>query len=204
MPNHLTFASIRATVDQHTAGQAGVAMAQFNRESPTLRIGVFDEVAAAERAVLGLIGAGFRHDQISVLCSDAAKEQHFREFEHEDPAGAHTPKAVAAGSVIGGMLGGLVSLGVTTAAGLSLLAAGPSFIVGGAVVGGFIGAMQTRGHEGSLADFYDQALTQGKLLVAAEDKSPRQQELLARAERVFADAGALPMPLEQDAASPVA
>ena len=169
------------------------------RESPTIRIGVFDNVAAAERAVLGLIGAGFRNNQISVLCSDAAKEQYFKEFDREDPAGTHTPGAAAAGSVIGGFLGGLVTAGVTTAAGLSVLVAGPSFIVGGAVLGAFIGAMQTRGQEGALADFYDQALTKGKLLVAVEDSSPRQHELLPRAERVFAEAGALPVRLEQEA-----
>src|SRR5262245_20552569 len=109
-------------------------MASATRNETAIRIGVFNDVASAERAVVGLIQAGFRRDQISVLCSDKAKEQHFREFDHEDPAGTHTPEAMAAGTVIGGMLGGLVSAGVTTAAGLSLLAAGPSFIVGGAVI----------------------------------------------------------------------
>jgi alpha-D-ribose 1-methylphosphonate 5-triphosphate diphosphatase PhnM len=170
-------------------------MATSMKTDATIRIGVFDDVDAAERAVTGLIQAGFRREQISVLCSDETKEQRFRLFEHEDPAGSHTAAAAAAGSLMGGVCGGLVSAGISTAAGLSLLAAGPSFLVGGAVLGGFIGAMQTRGQEGSLADFYDQSLSQGKLLVAAQVDGPGQQERFQQAEHIFREAGAIPFPL---------
>jgi hypothetical protein len=165
----------------------------------TIRVGVFDDVSAAERAVRGLLNTGFQREQISVLCSDDVKERYFEAFKQQQPAGTHTPEAAAGGAFMGGILGGLVSIGVTTAAGLSILAAGPSFIVGGAVIGGFIGAMQTRGAEGSLADFYDQALSEGKLLVAAEDTGDRHREMLKRADHVFAEAGALPIPLESEA-----
>jgi len=163
-----------------------------------IRIGVFEEVEAAEQAVSGLVAAGFHRDQISVLCSDEAKERHFRLFEHEDPAGAHSAEAAAVGGLCGGLLGALVSIGVTTTAGLSLVAAGPSFLFGGAIVGGLIGAMQTRGQEGPLANFYDQALSQGKLLVAAEDDGPDADRRLREAERVFATAGAIPIPLPNE------
>jgi hypothetical protein len=47
-----------------------------------------------------------------------------------------------------------------------------------------------------MADFYDQAVTRGKILVAIEDDrddSPR----LALAERIFAQAGAEPLPLNK-------
>ncbi len=170
-------------------------MSRYLTTESTMRVGVFNDVAEAERAVSGLVQAGFRREQISVLCSDAAKEQHFRNYQHEEPAGSHTVEAAAVGGVTGGLLGGLVSLGVTTAAGLSIVAAGPSFLVGGAVIGGLIGAMQTRGHEGALADFYDQSLSHGKLLVAAEADGPQASERLQQAEQIFRDAGAAPVSL---------
>jgi len=172
-------------------------MARRVNTAETTRIGVFEDVSTAERAVHGLIGAGFHRDQISVLCSDEAKEQHFLLFEHDDSASSHAPEAAAVGGLLGGMAGALVSIGVTTAAGLSLVAAGPSFLFGGAIIGGFIGAMQTRGQEGPLSDFYDQALSQGKLLVAAEDDSAGYVEKLRKAEQVFREAGAVPIKLPE-------
>jgi alpha-D-ribose 1-methylphosphonate 5-triphosphate diphosphatase PhnM len=179
-------------------------MASRINPAETMRIGVFDDVPAAEQAVSGLVSAGFHRDQISVLCSDQTKERHFLLFDHEDPAGTHTAEAAAAGGLIGSVVGAMVSIGVSTAAGLSLVAAGPSFLVGGAVVGGLIGAMQTRGQEGALADFYDQALTQGKILVAAEDDSPTSLKHLQQAEQIFRDAGAVPVSLPEPSGPPPA
>ena len=164
----------------------------------TIRCGVFETVRQAEKAVDGLLGAGFRTGEISVLCSDESKERLFREFEKEDPAGTHAPQAAATGGVLGAAFGGLVSAGVTTAAGLSILFAGPSFLIGGAVIGGLIGAMQTRGKEKSLSNFYDQSLTDGKLLVGVEVKTPNPERRLERAEQIFRDAGSIPIPLPQD------
>jgi hypothetical protein len=167
------------------------------REDATIRCGVFDTVEQAERAVDSLLAAGFSKDQISVLCSDAGKEEHFGRFHHQDPAGSHTPGAITAGGIIGAALGGLIGLGVTTAAGLTILGVGP-LLAGGAVAGGLIGAMETRGSEGALADFYDQALTHGKLLVAVEDTGPNHDAWLGRAEQILQHAGAAPLPLEHE------
>jgi len=94
-------------------------------------------------------------------------------------------------------VGTLIGLGGTTAAGLTILGIGP-LLAGGAVAGGLIGAMETRGHEGALADFYDQALTRGKLLVAVEDEGTDHAARLARADQIFRQAGAAPIPLESE------
>jgi hypothetical protein len=167
-----------------------------------MRIGVFEDVSAAEHAVAELEAAGFRRDQISVLCSDDEKEKHFRPYESEEPGGSHVPGAAATGSVLGGVVGGLVSAGVSTIAGMPLIAVGPSFLVGGAVLGGLIGAMQTRGKEGALNDFYEQSLSAGKLLVAVHSEEPVDQQKLARAAYILHSSGAQPMPLE-DPAGPI-
>jgi hypothetical protein len=162
-----------------------------------LRVGVFSDVAAADQAVDDLLAAGFSRDEISVMCSNEHIEEHFKEFEHQKPAGTHTPAAAAAGSVIGAAVGGLAAVaGLVTTGGVAVLAAGGIAAWTGGVVGGLIGAMMTRGVEKELADFYDQALTEGKILVAAEDESADQTRL-HRAEQIIAAAGAEPMPLPE-------
>lgn len=151
-----------------------------------VRAAVFSEVSQADQAISRLLAAGFTKDQITVVCSDDAKERHFRDFQHQEPAGAHTAEAAAAGGAIGALVGGLSSAGMATAVGVPLLFAGPPFLVGGLVAGGFIGAMTTRGTEKEVADYYDQALTRGKLLVAIEDDDPAR---LQQAEQLFAESG---------------
>lgn len=153
-----------------------------------VRAAVFRDISEAEAAVVELRKAGFSSGQISVLCSQESGKRHFHRYQHEQPAGTNTPEAATTGGILGALFGSAVSVGVTTAAGVSLLAAGPSFLIGGAVAGGFIGAMQTRGMERSLADYYDQALTRGDLLVAVED-DPENRERLDQAEACFRAAG---------------
>jgi hypothetical protein len=55
-----------------------------------------------------------------------------------------------------------------------------------------IGAMVGRGVQKDFADYYDQAVAKGNILVAVEDHSGGHDESMRRAERIFAAAGALP------------
>lgn len=170
-------------------------MATDARAKP-VRAAVFATIDRADVAVERLLEAGFRREQISVLCSNKAKEAHFGDLaKHQEPAGEHAVESATAGSAFGAALGTLTSIGLTTAAGISILAAGPSFIIGGAIAGGLIGAMTTRGEEKEVADFYDQSVSRGRILVAVEDQSENAEEMLTRAERVFESVGADPIPL---------
>ena len=67
----------------------------------------------------------------------------------------------------------------------------------GAAVGTFVGAMMSRGVEHEVANFYDQALPKGDILVAAEVAAGDDATMLDRAERVFVAAGARPIALPQ-------
>ena len=163
-----------------------------------IRAAVFHNVSAAQDAVSHLLNAGFPPERISVLCSEESRERHFREFEHEEPAGSHTAEAAVKGGAAGAVVGGLTTAGLATAAGISVLAAGPSFLIGGAVAGSFIAAMQTRGEEHALADYYDQALTRGDLLVAVEDEGKGARQRLHQAEQIFIESGAEPISLEKE------
>src|ERR1051325_9413333 len=94
-------------------------------ETP-FRVGIFPTIEGADRAVAGLLAAGFDKHHISVVCSDKVIEQHFREYEHEEPAGTFTPAAALAGGAIGALLGGLATVATVTASGgIGVAIAGP-------------------------------------------------------------------------------
>jgi hypothetical protein len=166
-------------------------------ETP-FRIGVYARVHDADRAVQRLLEEGFTKDQISVVCSDEHKERHFKQFEHMQPAGASTPAAAAVGGTIGAALGGLTALAAgAMTGGVALVVAGGAAAWTGGVLGGFLGAMMTRGTEKEPADYYQQAVQRGKLLVAVEVEESEDQAALARAERIFTETGAEPLPLTE-------
>jgi hypothetical protein len=162
-----------------------------------LEVGVFTTVEDARRAVNGLLAAGFPSDKITVVCSDQTKERYFREFEHQEPAGTFTPTASIAGGTIGALLGGATVIASAVATGsLALWAAGPITAWAGGVAGGLVGAMMTRGVEKELANFYQQAVLEGQILVAAEASVSRGPSL-GEAARILAEAGAKPLALPE-------
>lgn len=173
-------------------------MMQHVAEKP-VRVGVYDTVDEAEQAVHRLLDAGFTRKQLAVICSDKLKEEVFRrEVPTPEPAGTHTPEAILAGGLVGATIGSL-ALAVTAlfTGGAGILAAGTALIGGGAFAGSFTGAMMTRGFEKEIANFYDQAIQRGKILVAVEVHGRDSTERLAEAEHILADAGANPLSLEE-------
>ena len=165
-----------------------------------LRIGIFDTVTAADAAVTDLFAAGFDKAHITVICSEAAIQDHFKQFEHQDPAGTNTPGAALAGGACGASLAAIAAVALAsfaTMGGAALIATGGIALWGGSVVGGLVGAMMSRGVEKELANFYDQAVTRGKILVAAEQDDPAQQQMLVRASEIFNKHGVESMPLAE-------
>jgi hypothetical protein len=162
-----------------------------------IRIGVFSSVEKAHQAVQNLLGAGFTKDQITVVCSDKHREKLFQEFEHQDPAGTTTPEKAVAGGAVGAAVGGLAAIVLAVTGGIAFLIAGGVIVAGATTFGTLVGAMMSRGVEKELANFYDQEVEKGKLLVAAEDEGPHSAAHLIQAERILADADAVPMKLPE-------
>jgi uncharacterized protein YcfJ len=163
-----------------------------------VRAGVFGTLSSADKAVSQLLAAGFTKDQITVVCSDKAIESHYKDFEHQQPAGSNTDSAVIAGSTIGAALGGLTAIAFGAATGnVPLVIAGATGLLGGGTVGGFVGAMMTRGVEKELANYYDQAVVSGKILVAVELEEPLDQARLAAASQIIDENGADPVKLPE-------
>lgn len=101
-----------------------------------------------------------------------------------------------AGGLIGAAIGGLaLAATAITAGGALLLASGTVLVGGGALAGTFVGAMSTRGITKETADFYDQAVQRGKILVGVEVHSEGKESRLEEADRILAEAGSEPVPL---------
>jgi hypothetical protein len=172
-------------------------------KKPRVHVGVFDRIADADRAVQELVDAGIAKERITVVCPTCTKEK-YEGFKKLEPSGSHAVAGAATGGAIGALLGGLVGATTVAAAtaataGTGLLVAGTLLSAGGgaAVFGGFVGAMMTRGMEHEVADFYDQALEKGQILVAVERGDDVTPEQVAAADRIFAALGVENMTLRR-------
>lgn len=166
-----------------------------------IRAAIFTEIAETDSAVKRLLEAGFTTAEITVICSDDTKERYFRQYEHQDQAGRNVPVAAGIGGAVGMTLFGLtaVTAGLVTG-GAAFVVAGGTGMWTGTVVGGLVGAMMTRGFEREVANFYDQAVITGDILVAVEPHGGTHEEnhdRLLTAESIFREAGAKPLPLAQ-------
>lgn len=168
------------------------------KHSTPIRIGVFRRVTAAQQTIEALIRAGFPAEQISVICPEGVEIATPEDVNEQDPAGANTADAALGGGAVGAVLGGLAATGVVLSGGTGLLVVGPMLGAAGAgaVAGGFIGAMMTRGFEPEIADFYDQALGDGCVLVAVDPEAEGAPSADS-AERIFETNGAEPIPLQR-------
>lgn len=186
-----------ATDNQHNEKSETEQERDEKKDRP-VRAGVFDTMEGAENAVSKLREAGFSDEEITVVCSDETKEKHFKQHEHQQPAGTNTPAAVAIGGTVGASLFGLTTfaLGAATA-NVPLMVAGGWGIWTGGILGGFVGAMMTRGIEKEAANYYDQAVVAGKIMVVAEDHGPRSDQRLLQAEYALQTAGAEPVALPE-------
>jgi hypothetical protein len=168
-------------------------MDSHNTSAP-IRVGVFDTVAGADWAVNKLLTAEFRKEELAVICSDKFKEHFFQEVPTPETSGSHTIRGTVAGGIVGAAIGGLAlaATGLGSGGG-TILVAGLALIAGGAFAGSFTGAMVARGLERDLADYYDQAVQQGKILVAVEVHGENNRRRLAEAQHIMAEAGVKPV-----------
>jgi hypothetical protein len=65
------------------------------------------------------------------------------------------------------------------------------------VAGGLVGAMMTRGVEKELANYYQQAVLDGMILVAVDSTIPDREQQLTTAAHIFLSAGAKPIELPE-------
>jgi len=161
----------------------------------SIRIAVFQTFSQADRAVSLLLDAGLSQESISVMCSERSLEEiaGSGELPAEARVTRRTKESVAAGSTVGGVLGGLGTVaGLTLASGAAVLLAGPLLlgVATGGIVGGFVGAMASWGLEPEAAGRYEQALRDGRTLVAVDSVPGAEPGSLETAETILEQAGA--------------
>lgn len=160
-----------------------------------VRAGVFESLAKAKSAFSSLQDARFTEKELTVICSSEQQQKHFPSLvsKEGDPTSAN---AAATGSVLGGVFGGVTAAtGLATVAGIPVVVAGAlAAALSGGVVGGLAGVMIDRGFDKEAADYFEQAVARGKILIAVEpaDASPGRLETAAN---LLRDAGAEPLSL---------
>jgi len=159
-----------------------------------IRMTVCDTAREVRHLVRDLQQAGFTADEISVVCSQESCEREFAEFVHEHPAGSETSAALSKSGLAALSLGAAAVLaGLVTTAGTAIVAVGA--FSGLAIAGTFVAMMMTRGAEKELADYYDQAITHGKIIVAVETEDPQRQQ---RADEILWEEGQPPTALPKE------
>jgi hypothetical protein len=135
-------------------------------------VGVFDDRAAAERAVETLYSAGFAHDRVGFVIRGA---DDVAGGMITDAEGTKDTKGIAAGALTGGVVGGVLAtalsvilppVGPILAGGL--LAAFFGGAIAGTAVGGIYGALQGLGVSEDEARFYERAFHEGRAIVAVK------------------------------------
>jgi hypothetical protein len=178
------------------------AMSENESKNPDypVRAGVFSSGDAALQALHRLRDAGFTREEISVVATEEAMKKHFpKDMPDEmttEPAGSHTSDALnkaGLGALGLGVVGGATAL--VTTAGTAMIVLGA--MAGLAVAGTFVSVMATRGVESSAADYFDQAVQAGKILVAVEvsGDDDEAQERRKQAESIISSSGADPLQL---------
>jgi hypothetical protein len=100
------------------------------------------------------------------------------------------------GGAVGAALGGIaLSAAAVATGGAGLLTAVPMLVGGGAIVGGFGNLIVCEGYGDGVAEYYEEAIHQGKIVVGVEDERPDSDARLAEAARILvADGAKIPIP----------
>lgn len=163
-----------------------------------IRLTVCETAEKTHHIVRKLQEAGFTPSEISVICSKELHDREFEGFGSQDPAGANTNEALNKAGGLGalGLGAAAVVAGLLTAGGTAVMAVGA--FAGLAIAGTFGSVMATRGAEEELADYYDQAITHGKIVVAVETEDVDRQKL---ADQVFESESGATRALPKDSPS---
>lgn len=173
-------------------------MSNSNKVHKQVRVGVFQSIGAADTAFESLRASGFTTHELTVLCSNDWQRRHFPDSvsEVEDPQSA---KSASIGGAVGALLGGVgAAVGLATVAGIPVIVAGTlGGALGGGVVGSLTGVMAERGFDPEEVDYFDQAVTDGKILISVQPVEHDPVRLNA-AEKLLRNAGAEPISLLGD------
>ncbi len=151
--------------------------------------GVFSNTKDAEDAYNALINHGFSSKDISVLMSDETRER-FKNQDQPSDLGNKALEKAGVGSAIGGaagaIIGAIAALGtVVVLPGLGLVVAGPLLAAltgagAGGLTGGIIGALVGSGIPQERAEFYENSIKDGGIVLGVTPRNEAEYEVIAR------------------------
>jgi len=149
--------------------------------------GMFNDRAAAERAVEDLHRLGYSQNDISVMIQDETIHKQFADKNVGNKAGEGLGAGAAIGGILGAIIAGLTATGsiiavAATGGAAAPLVAGPlaAALAGlgvGGLGGGIIGALVGAGIPEEKARAYEQGLKRGGILVGVNADSTRQMQV---------------------------
>jgi hypothetical protein len=172
------------------------AMALYTMSERPCRLGFFSSKEQAGQAVQDLLAAGITKKELAVICPANRKKGVAFSVARAEPPGSYGAEALAEDGAIGAAIGGIVLAATAIATGgAGLLPAVPVLVGGGAIAGGFSSLILSDGYGKGVGEYYLDAIHQGNIVVGVEVESDEADELLAQAERILIDDGAvLPPP----------
>lgn len=134
----------------------------------------------ADTTLRRLETAGFAADQVSLLMSEQARNNHFTLVENDK-----TEEGAVAGATIAGLAGalymGLISAGAILIPGLNLIVSGALIgalagLGAGGAVGGLVGALVGSGIPEHEAKLYEKQVREGGILIAVQALNDKEEE----------------------------
>ena len=154
------------------------------------RAGAFETVEQADRALRGLLAAGFSQDQLAVICPAKFKDHFLPDVPHAETPTADAGGAIALGGAMGATLGGLALAATVITGGAAGVMGAVVLIGGGAIAGGFSNLIVSKGYEQEADDYYKRAIEHGQIVVGVEVHGDGGAGQLAKAQRILHEAGA--------------
>jgi hypothetical protein len=165
------------------------------KEAAPVRASVYKTVEAARQAVQALRAAGFPEEAISVVCSEEHAHEHFGATVQQTGLRKAEPLLNSAGVAGLGLGTAALATSIMLPGGAALFAVGA--FTGLAIAGTLASLFASRSMDREATDFFEQSLQEGDLLVVVEIHGDDAAQGLARAEKIFRETGAKPLPLAE-------
>lgn len=141
---------------------------------------VFKKRSAADRAFDQLESAGFTQGQISLVMSEATRNNYVKEINEKSKVDEGAATGAGLGGLAGAVAGMLLSAGAIAIPGLNVVIAGTfvSAITGmgaGALAGGIVGGLIGAGIPEHEAKMYADEIERGNFLVTVEANTAEQE-----------------------------
>lgn len=161
----------------------------------TLVTGVFTSSERASQAIDALTQGGVSRDDISIVAAEGTKVEAFG-IQKQSKLGQGAAIGGGLGGAVGAIVAGFTAVGALAASGVGLIAAGPlvAALAGagaGAAAGGVLGGLIGLGIPEHEVKFYQDALSQGSVLVGVKATSSNRAFIEGVFDRFGAQRGAM-------------